>query len=279
MSWDLTGGVAVVTGAGSGIGRALALRLAQEKMELALCDVNEHALAEAAKAARAQASGVEVSEHVVDVGDADQMRGFAEAVLATHGRATVLINNAGVALHGRFDEVTLGDMEWLMRINFWGVVNGCKIFLPILQREKRAHIANLSSIFGIVAPAGQTAYSASKFAIRGFTEALGHELAGTNVGVTCVHPGGIRTRIALDARTGEGTKDTKEHCAAAFDRVAKHSPEFAAAKIIAGVKKNKPRVLIGAEAHALNAIQRAAPARYWSLIGRGVGQSEPGGKS
>ena len=278
MSSDLTGGVAVVTGAGSGIGRALALRLAQEKMELALCDVNEYALAEAAKAARAQASGVEVSEHVVDVGDADQMRGFAEAVLATHGRATVLVNNAGVALHGRFDEIALRDIEWLMRINFWGAVNGCKIFLPILQREKRAHIVNLSSIFGIIAPAGQTAYSASKFAIRGFTEALRHELAGTNVGVTCVHPGGIRTRIAIDARMGEDVRDSRQNFAASFDRLARHSPEFAAVKIIAGVKKNKPRVLIGTEAYALDVIQRVAPASYGRFRGTGVRRRSPGEK-
>lgn len=272
MRLELAGGVAVVTGAASGIGRALAQQLAQEKMSLALCDIHPERLAESAAKAREidGASGRRITTHVVDVGDVTQMQAFAEAVVAAHGRVTLLINNAGVALHGRFDEFSLEDFDWLMRINFWGVVNGTKAFLPILRREGQAHIVNLSSIFGIIAPAGQTAYSSSKFAVRGFTESLRHELAGSNVGVSCVHPGGIRTRIAFDGRVRTGASESKEHYAAAFEKLAKHSPESAAAKIIAGVKRNKPRILIGFEAYALDAIQRAAPARYWPLLSRNI---------
>ena len=261
-----------MTGAASGIGRALAEQLAREKMALALCDVHAERLAESAASAReiAGASGCLITTHVVDVGDVTQMQAFAEATAAAHGRVTLLINNAGVALHGRFEEFSLQDFHWLMQINFWGVVNGTKAFLPMLRRERRAHIVNLSSIFGIIAPAGQTAYAASKFAVRGFTEALRHELAGSTVGVSCVHPGGIRTRIAMDGRIGAGSSESKEHYATAFAKLAKHSPEYAAAKIIAGVKRNKPRILIGQEAYGLDVIQRAFPARYWRVLSRNI---------
>lgn len=258
----------MVTGAGSGIGRALAQRLAVEKMSLALCDVNADRLDESAAEARlAINENVQrVTTHLVDVSDASRMREFADEVVSAHGRATLLINNAGVALHGRFEELSLEDFEWLMRINLWGVVNGTKAFLPVLRHERRAHIANLSSIFGIIAPAGQTAYAASKFAVRGFTEALRNELAGSNVGVSCVHPGGIRTRIAEDARMGANTPGSKPEYADAFARVARHSPEFAARKIVDGVKRNKARILIGVEAHALDTAQRISPARAASLL-------------
>jgi NAD(P)-dependent dehydrogenase (short-subunit alcohol dehydrogenase family) len=275
LSWELAGGVAVVTGAASGIGRALAVRLARERMSLAVCDVNALELDRTAALTREAASdaalgaagaGTSVTTHIVDVGDARRVRDFADEALAAHGRVTLLVNNAGVALHGRFEELSLDDIDWLMRINFWGVVNGTKMFLPILRRERRAHIANLSSVFGIIAPAGQTAYSASKFAIRGFTEALRHELAGTGVGVSCVHPGGIRTRIAADGRVASGASGSAESYSAEFDRLARHSAEFAAGKIVDGVKRNKARILIGAEAYALDAIQRLMPAHYWKLM-------------
>ena len=268
----MEGGVAVLTGAASGIGRALAQQLAREKMSLALCDIHAERLAESAAAACqiAGATGRLITTHVVDVGDLTQIQAFAEAVVAAHGRVTLLINNAGVAIHGRFDKFSLEDFDWLMRINFWGVVNGTKVFLPMLRRERRAHIVNLSSIFGIIAPAGQTAYAASKFAVRGFTEALRHELTGSNIGVSCIHPGGIRTRIAMDGRVGAGSSESKEHYAAAFEKLAKHSAESAAAKIIAGMKRHKPRILIGYEAYALDVIQRAFPARYWKLLRGGM---------
>lgn len=262
----------MVTGAASGIGRALAEQLAKEGMSLALCDVHSQRLAESAAKARGAigANSSQVTTHVVDVSDLTQMQAFAEAVVAAHGRVTLLVNNAGVALHGQFDEFSLEDFDWLMRINFWGVVNGAKAFLPLLRRERRAHVANLSSIFGIIAPAGQTAYAASKFAVRGFTEALRHELAGSTVGVSCVHPGGIRTRIAMDGRVGAESSESRENYAAAFEKLAKHSPETAAAKIIAGIKQNKARILIGYEAYALDAIQRISPTRYWNVLSRNM---------
>ena len=270
MSWDLAGGVAVVTGAASGIGRALAVRLAREKVSLALCDVSGRGLEASAAAARtlADTADCRVTAHVVDVGGLTQMESFARDVVAAHGRVTLLVNNAGVALHGTFDELSLDDIRWLMQVNFWGVVYGTKTFLPILRREVRAHIVNLSSVFGMIAPAGQIAYSASKFAVRGFTEALRHELDGSCVGVSCVHPGGIRTRIAMDGRLGAGASRDREGYAADFDRVAKHSAEFAAEKIVQGVKRNKARILIGREAYAIDAVARLMPGSYWNLAKR-----------
>jgi short-subunit dehydrogenase len=239
-------------------------------MSVALCDVNAQGLEEAAVRARdaQRGTGCVVTTHVVDVADAQRVADFAEAVVAAHGRVTLLVNNAGVALHGSFEELSLDDFKWLMRINFGGVVNGTKIFLPILRREKRAHIVNISSVFGIVAPAGQTAYSASKFAIRGFTESLRHELSGTNLGVSCVHPGGIRTRIAANARVGAGALASSDPLVARFDELARNSPQYAADKIAEGVKRNKARILIGADARALVAIQRLMPVSYWKLMQR-----------
>lgn len=264
---DLRGGVAVVTGAASGIGRALAERLAKEQMALALCDVDVAGLEEAAGKAKGVGNGgCKVSTHVVDVADAVQMEEFAATVLKTHQRVTLLINNAGVALYGKFDELSLGDIDWLMRINFYGVVNGTKLFLPILQRESHAHIVNVSSIFGIVAPAGQTAYSASKFAIRGFTTALQSELRGTNVGVSCVFPGGIRTNIAARARPGAGGPGTIGESAKQFERLARNTPEYAAGKIVDGVKRNKARIFIGGDARTLAGLERLLPERHARLL-------------
>src|SRR5277367_5308675 len=205
----LSDGVAVVTGAGSGIGRALAQQLSAAGSALALADLDEKGLAETA--ASLTNKGVRVSTHAVDVSDEIRVKNFSEEVLARHGRVTLLINNAGVALGGTFEEISLDDFRWLMGINFWGTVYGVRYFLPILKKEPRAHIANLSSVFGIIAPAGQSAYSTSKFAVRGFTEALRHELAGSNVRVSPVHPGGIKTPIAVHARTGmNAPKNSKE---------------------------------------------------------------------
>src|SRR5712692_3753471 len=190
----LSEGTAVVTGAGSGIGRALAQQLAATGSALALADLDEAGLLETAQSLEKKSALV--TTHVVDVADEAGVRTFADNVGTKHGRVTLLINNAGVSLHGDFEEISLDDFRWLMNINFWGTVYGVKYFLPSLKQEKRAHIVNLSSVFGIIAPAGQCAYAASKFAVRGFTEALRHELEGSNIGVSCVHPGGIRTPIA-----------------------------------------------------------------------------------
>ncbi|HEY0659113.1 MAG TPA: SDR family oxidoreductase, partial [Pyrinomonadaceae bacterium] len=172
--------VAVITGAASGIGRALAVRLAREKIgAIAVSDVNEKELGETAKII--ESLGVSVSTHIADVSKLEQVRRFAAEVIEKHSRVTHLINNAGVALCGSFEEISLEDFEWLMSINFWGVVYGTKVFLPILKQQEKAHIVNISSVFGLVAPPGQSAYCASKFAVRGFTESLRHELENTNI--------------------------------------------------------------------------------------------------
>ena len=268
--WDLAGGVAVVTGAGSGIGRELAKQLAREKMSLALADVNETTLQETLSQIGNPCAPV--STHVVNVADLKQVEHFAADVLARHKRVSLLINNAGVALHGTFEELSIADLEWLMGINFWGMVYGVRNFLPVLKREPRSRIVNLSSIFGIISPAGQSAYCASKFAVRGFTEALMHELEATTVGVTCVHPGGIKTPISRNARLG-ASANAAFHAAgiALFEkRLARTSPETAAARIVEGVKRGEPRILIGKDAIQLERLQRFFPVRYWKIMMRNL---------
>jgi short-subunit dehydrogenase len=265
LSWKLEGGVAVITGAGSGIGRALAQRLAAEKMSLVIADVNEKGLAETAGSV-AQ-TGVSLSTHIVDVGDAARVEAFATEVVTKHGRATLLINNAGIAMHGNFDELSLADLQMVMQTNFWGVVNGVRAFLPILRRQTRAHIVNLSSIFGIVSPPGETAYCASKFAVRGFTECLEHELEGSSVGVSCVHPGAIRTAIARSAPLGAGARPAvREMNVSRFERLPQLPPEAAAERIVVGVKRGERRILIGKDAIRLDRLQRLFPLRYWNIM-------------
>jgi short-subunit dehydrogenase len=265
----LQNGVAVVTGAGSGIGRGLARQLAVAGSALALADIDEAGLQQTA--ASLSERSVSLTTHIVDVADESAMQGFAKDVAARHGRVTLLINNAGVALHGRFDEISLDDFRWLMGINFWGVVHGVKYFLPILKKEPRAHIVNVSSVFGIVAPVGQTAYSASKFAVRGFTEALRHELEGTSVFVSCVHPGGVRTPIARRARLGANTPPAvREEAVARFDRLTPTMPDAAAARILQGVERREPRILIGRDARGIDVLQRLRPSTYWKTLARRV---------
>lgn len=261
----LSGGVAVVTGAGSGIGRALAQQLAAAGSALAIADVDEKGLADTAASVTSKQGAL--STHVLDVSDEAAMRGFAQDVAARYGRLTLLINNAGVALHGTFQELSLDDLRWLMGINFWGVVYGVTYFLPILKQQPRAHIVNLSSVFGIIAPAGQSAYSASKFAVRGFTEAVRHELEGTSVSVSCVHPGGIHTPIAKRARLGAYASETKRQAAIDyFEKVTPTLPETAAARILKGVEKREPRILVGRDAHQIDIVQRLRPATYWKMM-------------
>ena len=263
----LAGGVAVVTGAGSGIGRALAQQLAAAGSALAIADVDEKGLSEtAASLATKQAA---LSTHVLDVSEEASVRGFAEDVARRHGRVTLLINNAGVALHGTFEELSLDDLRWLMGINFWGVVYGVTYFLPILKQQPRAHIVNLSSVFGMIAPPGQSAYAASKFAVRGFTEAVRHELGGTSVSVSCVHPGGIHTPIAKRARLGAHASESKRQAAIDyFEKVTPTSPEAAAARILKGVLKSEPRILIGKDARQIDIVQRLRPATYWKMMAK-----------
>lgn len=258
--------VVVITGAASGIGRALAVRMSREDVSgIAISDVNEAGLNETAS----MISGVPVSLHVMDVSKLDEVRQFAADVVAKHGRVTHLINNAGVGVIGTFDQISLEDFEWLMGINFWGVIYGCKVFLPILRQQEKGHIVNVSSVFGFIAPEEQTAYCSSKFAVRGFTESLRHELAGTNVIVSSVHPGGIKTNIARNSRLGENTpEEWKQQGTKFFDKVARTSPETAAEVILKGIKDREPRILIGQDAYAISFFSRLFPKRYLGVIER-----------
>jgi NAD(P)-dependent dehydrogenase (short-subunit alcohol dehydrogenase family) len=260
-------GVAVVTGAGSGIGRALAQRLAAAGSAVALADLDEAGLMQTAASLSGKRAAA--TTHVVDVADEAAVRAFAEDVMARHGRVTLLINNAGVALYGTFEEISLADFRWLVNINFWGAVHGVKYFLPVLKQQRRAHIVNLSSVFGLVAPTGQSAYSASKFAVRGFTEALRHELEGSSVFVSCVHPAGVKTQIARRAKLGAGTPaQTRDEGIAKLDRVAKTSADGAAERILQGVEHREPRILIGADARRIDMLQRLRPGTYWKVLSR-----------
>ena len=257
----------MVTGAGSGIGRAMAQQLSAAGSALAIADIDEKGLAETATSLPAKQAAL--STHVVDVSDEQGVRSFAEDVVARHKRVTLLINNAGVALIGTFEELSVDDLRWLMGINFWGVVYGVTHFLPILKQQPRAHIVNLSSVFGMIAPVGQSAYSASKFAVRGFTEAVRHELEGTSVFVSCVHPGGIHTPIARHARLGARAPQSKrDEAVALFDKITPTSPEAAAARILKGVERREPRILIGKDAHQIDIVQRLRPATYWKIMAK-----------
>src|SRR5215813_2878604 len=242
---EIKGAVAVITGAGSGIGRALAQEMAGQGAELALADVNADALEETRKLL----GGVPARTYTVDVGEAAAVARFAEDVRRDFGRASLLINNAGVALYGTFAEISLAEIDWLMRINFWGVVHGCKFFLPLLEREPNARIVNISSVFGLFGPPGQSAYCASKYAVRGFSECLREELRASGVKVTCVHPAGIATRIAESARAAAATRAedqalAREH----FAKVAVIAPAEAARVIVKGITDDRDRVLIGKDA-------------------------------
>ena len=261
--------VVVITGAASGIGRALAVRLAREQIAgIAISDVNAEALAETEKLINKP--NLLVTTHRVNVADEAEMRAFAGDVVRRHGRVTHVINNAGVALGGAVSEVSLDDMRWLMSINFWGVVYGTKLFLPILEKEKSAHIVNFSSLFGIIAPPGQAAYAASKFAVRGFTEALRHELEGTHIAVSVVHPGGVKTNIANNARIGENVMRSEKEIAERKEKINRNlsrtTPEQAAEIIVNGIKMRSPRIIVGTDARLLSLFARLFPRRYFSLV-------------
>ncbi|HEY9028913.1 MAG TPA: SDR family NAD(P)-dependent oxidoreductase [Burkholderiaceae bacterium] len=267
--WTLRGGVAVLTGAASGIGAALAANLARRGMHLALVDVNAAGLE--ASAAQARAAGVTVSTHVLDVADHAAVAALPAAVLAVHGHVSVLVNNAGVALGGRFEQVAAEDFDWLMAINFGGTVRLTRAFLPVLARERAAQLVNVSSIFGIIAPPGQTAYVASKFAVRGFSESLRHELemACSPIGVTLVHPGGVRTAISQNARLAknlDAAEVAREQ--ASWRSLLVMDPAKAAEVIAAGIERRAPRVLVGSDAKGAAIVQRLFPVTYWKHVAR-----------
>ena len=263
----LSESVAVITGAGSGMGRCRAQQLAAMGASLALSDVNEKGLAETVELLGTTRG--KVTQHRVDVGDAASVKAFAEEVAAQHGRATVVFNNAGVALLGNFEELSLEDFRWLMDANFWGVIHGVHFFLPLLKKKKGAHIVNTSSLLGFVGAIGQSAYCASKFAVRGFTESLQHELAGTNICVTTVHPGFIRTAIASQARLGKNAGEgLRQQSLNRFHRITRTDPEVAAAKILRAVERSRPRVLIGPDAYFVEILQRLRSTGYWPILAR-----------
>lgn len=270
-AWSLKDGVAAITGAGSGIGAALAVELARRGMHLALADRNSAGLE--ATAEKARKAGTKVSTHVFDVTDRAVVAAWPQAVLAEHGRVTVLVNNAGVAVGGTFQQVDAADFDTLMEINFAAPVRLTRAFLPVLAREPAAQIVNVSSVFGIIAPPGQTAYCASKFALRGFSESLRHELAmaGSPVGVTIVHPGGVRTAIASTAKIPRGA--TAEQIAqqeAAWKQMLVLPPEEAARTIANAIAQRAPRVLVGKDAEQAAFLQRVMPVGYWKVAAQGI---------
>jgi len=257
--------VVVVTGAASGIGRALARELGAAGAKLALADVDAEGLRETAALV-----GVErCLTAVVDVADREAVERFATDVVARFGAVHVVINNAGVTVSETIERLGYDDFAWLMGINFWGVVHGTKAFLPALRQADEAAIVNVSSVFGLIAFPTQGAYNASKFAVRGFTEALRQELAGTRIAVHCVHPGGIRTNILRNARFYADAHGGADHADAneEFARLARTTPEQAARTIVAAVRRGRPRVLIGRDAWAIDRLQRWLPVRYTRVIG------------
>jgi short-subunit dehydrogenase len=271
QGFQFEGSAAAITGAASGIGRALALELAARGCDVALADLDLAGLESVAKEITA-AHPRRVTIRTVDVSHPEQIQDFAAAAIADFPSLNLLFNNAGVALLGQFDEFDQTQMAWLMDINFWGVVRGTRAFLKHLQSRPQAHIVNISSIFGIIAPAGQSAYAASKFAVRGFSEALRHELAANNstVRLSVVHPGGVKTNIARKARTGTQLRESvsMNDVADRFERVARTTPSAAAQRIIRGIERNEPRILIGGDARILDIVQRLKPATYWALLAR-----------
>lgn len=267
--------VAVVTGAGSGIGRAIALELASHGASLALSDVNMVGLEETQALVQARYSDVVVNIYPLDVSDQQAVLDHAQQVSDDFSNIHFVFNNAGVALSSNLDVVKRKDFDWIMNINFWGVVNGTEAFLPHLKASAKkgdtSHIVNISSVFGMISLPTQGCYNASKFAVRGYTEALRQEMIADDhhVGVNCIHPGGIATEIARNARVGQG--DDKEALAKDFDKLARTTPKQAAQTILAGVNKNKARIMIGADAHVIHFLVRLLGAGYQVLTRKFMG--------
>lgn len=267
---SISGKVAVVTGAGSGIGRALAYDLARRGAKLALSDIDTDGLAETVR--QVQVIGAPVRSQRLDVTDRAAVLAHADTVAAEYGTVNLVFNNAGIAFTGDIAEMTFEQIERVLAVDFWGVVHGTKAFLPYLISSGDGHVVNVSSLFGLMAVPGQSAYNAAKFAVRGFTEALRQEmlLSGAPVRVTCVHPGGIKTAIARNAGAVEGKDAAK--LAEFFDaRLAKTSPEAAARSILRAVTGNRPRAVVGPDAKALDlAVRVLGPAyqRLFTLVTR-----------
>ena len=270
---SFAGRVAAITGAGSGIGRALAQDLARRGAHLALSDIDEAGLAETVTLC--EGHGVKVTSQRVDVADRDAVYAWADQVVADHGKVNLIFNNAGVGLGATIEAMSYEDFEWLMGINFWGVVHGTKAFLPHLKLAGEGHIVNLSSVFGLLSIPSQSAYNAAKFGVRGFTDALRIELEIDRSGVSCttVHPGGIKTNIARNARMDPSVValgGDPEQSVRDFDKIAVTSPEKAARQILTAVEKNKRRTLIGPDAKLLDLISRLPAGLNQRVIVRGA---------
>jgi butyryl-CoA dehydrogenase len=263
------GRVAAVTGAGSGIGRALARELAARGAHLALSDINETTLAETVMLCEAAGAAAKITSQRADVADRGAVYGWADQVVADHGRVNLIFNNAGVALAASIEAMSYEDLEWLMSINFWGVVHGTKAFLPHLKAAGEGHVINMSSVFGLISVPGQAAYNAAKFAVRGFTDALRMELELNPCGVSCttVHPGGVKTNIARNARVDPSMALGRPDAAAdEFDKMARTTPEEAARQILVGVTRDRRRVLVGPDAAVIDLVSRLPAAATQRLI-------------
>ncbi len=264
---DLSDRTALVTGAAGGIGRGIALALARRGARLVLTDIEAAGLEETAR--QVEALDARASHHLLDVADRAAVAAFPAVVAREHGGLDVLVNNAGVALGGAFEQVSEADFDWLFAINFFGVVRMTRAFLPLLRRSAEARLVNVSSVYGLVAPAGQSAYAASKFAVRGFSEALRRELRGSCVGVTVVHPGGVATAIARSARLAAAISPEEaergRRTAAALLRM---DPARAGEIIVAGVERRRPRVLVGRDAKLLALVERFSPVGYLGVLER-----------
>lgn len=261
IDYEFRGGTALVTGAAGGIGHALAEGLAAAGSHLVLLDRDEAGLATLVDDLEGRFPVLRVDTVVVDLADRAATATTAARLAEDHPELTLVINNAGVALAGRFDEVSAEEFDWLLAINLHAVITISRALLPVLRSHPGSHLANVSSVYGLIGPAGQSAYATAKFGVRGFTDVLRHELAG-RVGVTCVHPGGIATRIATDARIGSGVDPARAAELAGFDRLLTIPPSVAAATILRGIGRRRPRVLIGATATIPDLLARLAPGSY-----------------
>ncbi|WP_291844616.1 SDR family oxidoreductase [Maricaulis sp.] len=276
--FDFAGRTALITGAASGIGAALAADLAGRGAHLILVDINADGLE--AVAAPLRADGRTVATFVVDMADADAIEQLAKDVTDAGEPVHLLINNAGIALGGLFEEVDMADFERLLAINLYGVIRMTRAFLPRLRAVEEAHIVNISSIFGIVAPAGQAAYATAKFGVKGFSNALRHELAGSSIGVTTVHPGGVATNIAASAKAPPSASAAEIAAAKRqTQRLLVMPPPEAARLILNGVARRKPRIFVGRDAHTMMWLERLFPTRYWSLMQSMVGARRSGSKA
>ena len=269
---ELHGRVVAVTGAASGIGRELAIELVGRGADVAISDVDEAGLADTVERCRRRAPGRAVTASTLDVADREAVEGWASAVVVDHGRVNGIINNAGVALVAPIARMSYDDLRWLMGINFWGVVHGTMAFLPHLKAAGEGHVVNISSVFGLTAIPSQSAYNASKFAVRGFTDCLRIELDLERAGVsaTTVHPGGIRTNIVRNARIDPRSKDVRgRDLVREFDRVTATKPDKAARVILDGIERDKRRVLIGPDARVFDAISRLPAAFAQRVVALG----------